>query len=144
MNIKLIKSAKRHEIIQLYREAGWWLPEYDKDNSFVDKIAAGSFLFAGAFDDAGRMIGMGRSLSDGFSDAYIQDVTVLKSYRNQGIGGKIIRFLIAEMQQHGIDWIGLIGEPGTKHFYEKLGFRELKGDIPMQLEIGNSRTDNYR
>ena len=135
MKIKLIKSAKRDEIIQLYKEAGWWLPEYEKDNSFVDKIAPGSFLFAGAFDEAGKMVGMGRTLSDGFSDAYIQDVTVLKAHRKQGIGGEIIRFLIMEMLRHGIDWIGLIGEPGTKEFYEKLGFRELKGDIPMQLEI---------
>ncbi len=32
-----------------------------------------------------------------------------------------------------IDWIGLIGNPGTGHFYESLNFKELKNFIPMAL-----------
>jgi aralkylamine N-acetyltransferase len=39
-----------------------------------------------------KMIGMGRALSDLTSDAYIQDVTVLKAFRGKGIGKKLFKY----------------------------------------------------
>ena len=36
----------------------------------------------------------------------------------------------------GIQWIGLIGEPGTGPFYERLGFRPLEGYVPMLYRPG--------
>jgi len=133
MNIKLIQAVDKNEFIQLYKEAGWWSADYENDTSFIENIVSDSFLFAGAFDKQGIMVGMGRVLSDGCSDAYIQDVVVLKSCRQQGIGGNIISFLLKELKVHNIDWIGLIGEPNTKSFYENLGFKELKNHIPMRF-----------
>lgn len=132
--VKLIKRVNREQFIQLYKEANWWLPEYDKESLFIDKIVSGSFLFSGAFDKKGQMVGMGRALSDGCSDAYIQDVVVLKSHKKQGIGREIVKFLISELIKHNIDWIGLIGEPGTESFYEKLGFQKMVNCIPMKFE----------
>ena len=70
---------------------------------------------------------MGRVLSDGVSDAYIQDVVVHPDFRGQGIGGEIVRFLVRELEKNGIDWIALVGEPGTEKFYARLGFEEKKG-----------------
>lgn len=133
MKIELIKSVNKDEVIRLYKDAGWWLEEYS-DASFIDHITADSFLFAGVFDDNGQLVGMGRVLADGYSDAYIQDVVVLSSYRGQGIGKTIINFLVKELKRNDIDWIGLIAEPGTKHFYEELGFKEMKDHVPMKLE----------
>ena len=83
------RRSDRTQMVQLYKEAGWWKPENDRQPEFVDKIAEKSYCFVGAFCGQ-RMIGMGRALSDGVSDAYIQDVTVLREYRGRGIGGKII------------------------------------------------------
>jgi spermidine synthase len=80
------------------------------------------------------MIGMGRALSDLSSDAYIQDVVVLRDYRGQGIGRQIIRTLITGLRAHGVDWIGLIGEPGTHRFYESLGFWPMSGHTPYRLK----------
>jgi spermidine synthase len=48
-------------------------------------------------------------------------------------GGEIVRLLIRELKAKGVDWIGLIGEPGTEKFYSRLGFSVLKGFIPMKL-----------
>ena len=47
----------------------------------------------------------------------------------------IIRHIIGYLREQNIDWIGLIGEPGTGSFYNKLGFKELKNFIPMKLEL---------
>lgn len=134
MNIKLVTEVDKDDFIALYKDADWWEKEYESDISFIDHIVKGSFLFAAAFDETGRIIGMGRVLSDGCSDAYIQDVVVLKECRKQGIGRKIISFLVEMLEEKGIDWIGLIGEPATESFYTHLGFKRLKDYIPMKLQ----------
>lgn len=118
------------EIVNLYKDAGWWEEQYDE--TFIPGIIESSFCFAGAFYE-GHLVGMGRALSDGCSDAYIQDVVVLRSLRGQGIGGRLIQEIIQYLKKNDIDWIGLIGEPGTQAFYERLGFKSMNGYIPMRL-----------
>ena len=130
INIRPVDQTDRSQITRLYKEAGWWSPANDRQPEFVDKIAENSYCFVGAFCD-GEMIGMGRVLSDGISDAYIQDVTVLRDHRRRGIGGRIIAHLLGKLQADRIEWIGLIGEPGTGEFYTKLGFKKMKGSEPF-------------
>ena len=127
MQIRLITELSEKELAsaaRLYQVAAWAAP--GEDCSFIRRAVAGSFLAAGAFAD-GELVGMGRVLSDGFSDAYIQDVVVDPSYRGQGIGGRIVKFLVSELESCGVDWIALVGEPGTERFYSRLGFEEKKG-----------------
>ncbi len=125
-----VKRTDRAQIIRLYTEAGWWNPVNDRQPEFVDKIAKNSYCFVGAFCDD-EMIGMGRVLSDGISDAYIQDVTVLHDYRHRGIGSRIIAHLLGKLRADQIEWIGLIGEPGTGNFYKNLGFEKMRGSEPF-------------
>ena len=133
IDIRLVSSAPVEGLIALYKDAGWWKEIYEDNHDFLYDIPRSSALFAGAF--AGKkLIGMGRALSDLSSDAYIQDVVVLKDYRGKGIGASIIRELISGLKQNGVDWIGLIGEPGTESFYQRLGFQEMKGHVPFKLK----------
>jgi GNAT superfamily N-acetyltransferase len=114
----------------LYRAASWWKDKYNK--SEIPQLIIGSFAFAIAIDQkTGKSIGMGRVLSDGTSDAYIQDVVVLKQYRGQNLGKKIVKTLIDFCISKGIQWIGLIAEPGSSQFYTTLGFKSMKDYIPM-------------
>jgi spermidine synthase len=131
MNIEylIVKEADRDQIISLYRQAGWWTASDDEDVSFVDKIISSTFKFAVAKAD-GRIIGMGRAISDGVSDAYIQDVTVDSEYRKKGIGSGIIRLLVKSLKAEKIGWIGLISEPGAENFYNELGFEVMKDHTP--------------
>jgi len=119
--------------VALYQDAGWWQDDYKITDDFLRLIPERSALFAGAFLKK-KLIGMGRALSDLCSDAYIQDVVVLSDYQKCGVGSMIVRFLIDELKKKGVDWIGLIGEPGTGSFYENLGFRQMKDYIPFKLE----------
>ncbi len=132
IQVRIIDSASRKEMIALYKDADWWESPADGNLNFLDKVVTDSFLFAGAFC-RGKLIGMGRALSDGVSDAYIQDVVVFRSFRGKGVGKKLIQTLVKGLQANKIDWIGLIGEPGTAPFYEPLGFSILKDYIPMKL-----------
>jgi len=132
-DIRIITSAREDELIRLYKDAGWWEKEYDENPDFLKTLVPNSACFVGAFHD-NKIIGMGRALSDLSSDAYIQDVTVLKPYRGKGIGSKIIKKLVAFLKQHHVDWIGLIAKPNTSLFYEKLGFETLKDHVPLRFK----------
>jgi len=79
---------------------------------------------------------MGRIISDGVSDAYIQDLVILQKYRGQGIGKKLVGVLLKHCLSHGITWIGLIAEPGQDEFYLPLGFKTMKNYVPMKFEEG--------
>src|SRR5512136_1059137 len=69
--IRLVNAWPEDEIVLLYKDAGWWKDTYDKAG--ISQLIAGSFAFAVAVDQkTGKSIGMGRVLSDGVSDAYIQ------------------------------------------------------------------------
>jgi ribosomal protein S18 acetylase RimI-like enzyme len=92
----------------------------------------GSFLFAVAIDiSTGRAVGMGRVISDGAADAYIQDVVVLGEWRDKGAGKMILTALLDECRSRKITWIGLIAEPGNVDFYKSLGFSPMSGHVPM-------------
>ncbi len=130
IEIRLVKSWPEDEIVLLYKAAGWWKDTYDKAG--IPQLIAGSFAFAVAVDQkTGKAIGMGRVLSDGVSDAYIQDVVVLPTYRGQNLGKKIVQTLIDFCISKGIQWIGLIAEPGSSQFYTTLGFKPMEHYIPM-------------
>ncbi len=135
VEIKVIAAADRDALKSLYRQAGWW-QERDQapgGDSWLDRLVAGSFCFVGAFA-GGKMVGMGRAVSDGASDAYIQDVTVLKEFRGLGIGAGIIEKIVGFLRERRIGWIGLVAEPGTQAFYRRLGFSVLEGYAPMLLK----------
>ncbi|MBF0120335.1 MAG: GNAT family N-acetyltransferase [Desulfobacterales bacterium] len=122
-------SKQIEQIIKLYKIAGWWDSSND-DPKLVKNIVAGSHFFVAALKDK-NIIGMGRAISDRVSDAYIQDVTVEKSYREQGIGTSIIKFLIENLRSDGLKWIGLIAERNSYRFYERFGFKIMENATPM-------------
>jgi GNAT superfamily N-acetyltransferase len=127
--IKIVDAWPADELVELYKAGGWWKPSYD--SSQIPKLIKGSFAFAVAVSKrTGRAVGMGRCLSDGVSDAWIQDVAVLPPYRNRGIGRSIIKELLDYCLERRLQWIGLVAEPGTRDFYIPLGFRALPGE-PM-------------
>ena len=109
---------------ELYRIAGW--VEQDDACAFLGPALRNSCAVCAAYC-GGKAVGIGRALGDGVSDAYIQDVIVDPAFRRRGVGGKIVRALVAELRRRGVDWIALVGEPGTEAFYRSLGFAAPEG-----------------
>jgi ribosomal protein S18 acetylase RimI-like enzyme len=133
--VRLVKTWASDEIVQLYHAGGWWKDEYDPAS--LPNLIRNSFAFAVAIDQqTGRAVGMGRVISDGVSDGYIQDLVVLPACRNKGIGKKIVATLVKSCTDSGISWIGLIAEPATEEFYRPLGFYPMQGHIPLLWKGG--------
>lgn len=129
LRVEIVKEVNPDAVVDLYMDAGWWEEGWSED--VIPAMVRNSFCFAALFAGS-ELVGMGRALSDGVSDAYIQDVVVRTDFRGQGWGQKIVKRLVEELRAEGIDWIGLIGAPGTKEFYEKLGFSVMPEFIPMK------------
>jgi len=133
ISIKAIRQAdpaRIADIVRLYQAAGWWQEDYTAD--FIPPVLKKSFCVIAAFDGQ-RLVGMGRAISDGVSDAYIQDIAVLPEYRHQGIATRIVQKIIERLRHRGVDWIGLIGAPGTDQLYRRLGFEPMPGYQPMTI-----------
>ena len=133
--IKSVDSWPGEEIVRLYRVGGWWADT--DDSSGIPLLIRGSYLFAVVIDhETEQAIGMGRVLSDGVSDAYIQDFVILPEHRRCGVGKRLLEFLVTNCLSKGITWIGLLAEPGSDPFYLSSGFSALKGYTPMKYHRG--------
>ncbi len=133
LEIRLVEVWDSSQIVALYRAGGWWKEEYNAAG--IPALITGSFLFAVAVDTAiNKAVGMGRVISDGVSDGYIQDLVVLPEYRKCGIGNRIVSELIGACKKRGLGWIGLVAQPGCEQFYKKLGFKKMEGYVPLLYE----------
>ena len=110
---------------ELYLENRWI--DENTDPAFPGNAFANSFIVAGAFTSQGEVAGVGRAISDGVSDAYIQDIMVKSSFRRQGVGRMIVCALRDELKKRRIEWIGLVGVPGTEKFYAECGLQYAPG-----------------
>jgi len=133
ITVEIIKTADTEQIKNLYIEAGWWNENDNKNPDLINKIMQGSFCFAVASIN-GKLIGMGRAISDGASDSYIQDVFVLNEFRGKGIGALIMDEIIKYLKNKNINWITLVSEPKAVSFYQKYGFSQMAGFLPFTLK----------
>ncbi len=124
-------TGQIQQIAGLYRAAGWW-EEAPVHLGKVGRIITGSHCFMVA-SRSDEIIGMGRALSDGASDAYIQDVTVIQAFQNRGIGTRIVTAITERLRGDGLDWIGLVAEKGSHEFYRHMGFKQMPGAVPMLM-----------
>lgn len=127
-----VRAWNADEIIDLYRAGGWWEMGWNKNQ--IAPILSGSYLVIIARDENNNAIGMGRLISDGASDCYIQDVVVLPEYRARGLGSRIVAALKSFAKLSGHTWIGLISAPGKESFYERAGFSAMENYTPMLKE----------
>lgn len=92
-----------------------------RDPAKLRRSCENSFLVCFAFV-AGKLIGMGRALSDGEYQAAIYDLVLLPEFQNKGIGNQIMSELEKRLQ---VETIILFAVPGKEVFYEKLGYNKM-------------------
>lgn len=70
-----------------------------------------------------KMIGFGRSISDGIRQSALYDIAIDPTYQGCGIGRKVVDILMNATP--GCNFI-LYASPGKEDFYRKLGFGKMK------------------
>ena len=121
----------RNELLGLYGGVGW--TAYTRDPDALVAAVAGSHLVLVARDPTGALVGLVRTLSDGVTIAYVQDVLVLPSRQGAGIGGRLLDAVL-ERYAHVRQTVLLTdAEPGQRAFYESRGLVEVHDVEPHPL-----------
>lgn len=81
------KDLLDQDLRSLYLSAGW--TSYTDDFDDLSRLITQSELVISAWD-GDLLIGLIRTVGDGLSIRYIQDILVLPNYQKQGIGTKLL------------------------------------------------------
>lgn len=76
------------EVVDLYDAVGW--SAYTADRESLLRGVAGSHLVLTARDDGGRLVGLARTLSDGATACYLQDLLVRPDGQRRGVGRALV------------------------------------------------------
>lgn len=109
----------------LFDSEPWWPERSVKDLREVldDYPAVGAW-------DRDTLVGFARALTDFRFRANIEDVLVLKDYRNSNIGTQLANLLLQSLED--IDVITLFCRRKLASYYESLGFKEFTRQTVMQ------------
>ena len=117
INYYLNKKIDMMQLSALRKSVGWNAMEKSLSNPKLQ-----CFLSVSAFKDD-RLIGYVEVISNGVTDAYIQDMMVHPEMQHKGIGTQMMNMVIKEIKERDIYMLSVIyGEENLQKFYEKFGF----------------------
>ena len=129
MNISICKNMKQAnltEMREVYASVGWMKHTNDR----IKQVFEASNVIALAKAD-GRIIGLGRAMSDGVFNAAIYDVVVHHDYQGKGIARLIMNHLLEELKD--VSCVHLLSTAGNEDFYRQFGLRKLKTGMGRYL-----------
>ncbi len=98
-----------------------WNNGYKASGDELHKALRQSWYILCAYH-SGRLVGLGRVVSDGVLYAMIYDLIVIPSYQGRGIGSKILHRIIDRCQKAHIREVQLFSAAGKTVYYQKRGF----------------------
>lgn len=106
---------------QLYRSVQWG--SYTDDLIRLKQSLLNSLCVISAWSDH-QLVGLIRTVGDGETIVYIQDILVHPDFQHQGIGRRLMVTMLEEYQ--GVRQIVLIcdDDTGNHSFYQSCGFRQ--------------------
>ncbi|TDK55337.1 GNAT family N-acetyltransferase [Bacillus salipaludis] len=119
-------NSNLDEMKEIYASVGWT----KHTNEIIRKIFDESNVIA-LVKVNGRIIGIGRGMTDGVFNAAIYDVVVHRHFQRQGIAKKIMEFLLDKLRN--VSCVHLISTTGNEGFYQKLGLKKLKTGMGRYL-----------
>ena len=127
----VVREFTRYEVEQvlaLYRSVGW--SAYFAEPHKLRQAFGNSLSVFGAYAD-GRLVGLIRTVGDGVSVVFIQDVLVEPAHQRQGIGRRLVAAVLARYPQ--VRQIHLMTDdlPETVGFYQSVGFTPVE-QIPFR------------
>lgn len=125
------------EVFQLYENDKNYLAIRRNNEAYYRKhLAEGSHTACFAVESSvNRIVGCGgicyqseMPSPDNVSgtNGYLMNIYTIPEVRGEGVGQKILNFLIDEAKQRGIEKIYLESSDVAKNFYEEIGFVDLK------------------
>ena len=122
------------ELTELYKNEFW---SQNRTQPDVAKMLAASDIVIGLVDECDRLIGFIRVLTDFVYRAFIFDVIVKPTHRNQGLGQKLLDSVVHHPQLRSVEYFGLYCLPEMVPFYERWGFTTEIGGLQVMIRPNN-------
>ena len=119
MIYKYNESISPEAMADLRESVGWNRMEKEYGNPLMT-----SFFHIAVYDED-QLVGFVDSVSNGVTDAYIQDLIVRPDYQGKGIGTDLMKKMIASLKEKHIYIISVIFEERLKPFYDRFGFNTM-------------------
>ena len=119
MTIRELTTFDLDTILNLYSSVGW--TNYTDNPEMVKKAYENSLLTLGAYD-SNQLVGVIRTVGDGFSIVFVQDILVFPEYQRKGIGTQLLREVIERFSTAYQMMLMTDNTPKTISFYQSLGF----------------------
>ena len=116
LTYKISCSILPEEIAELRKSVGW--------NGMMECYQASlknSYFYLCCFDNE-KLVSFLDVMSNGVTDAYIQDVIVDPEYQNQGIGTRLMELAINKLREDNIYAISVLFQERLLGFYKRFGF----------------------
>lgn len=125
IEIKFRKSKQLplDQLINLYNSVGW--SAYTTDPAVLNQAIINSLDVITAWKNQ-RLIGLIRTVGDGQTILYIQDLLVAPSFQQQGIGTKLMQQILNKHKNIRQKLLLTENETQTLFFYQKQGFIDTK------------------
>ena len=117
MEIRSAQSTDFENIRELLSQLGWAsrVADANKFEKMMQKTSRSAVAV-----EAGRVLGFARGVCDEVSNGYISMVAVATERQGQGIGRRLIDYLLGD--DRDITWVLRAGR-GSPGFWEKMGFK---------------------
>ena len=122
MEIKTGIIPDKEQVLALYDDAGW--TSYTDEPELLMKAIENS-LRVWTLWEGEKLIGLARTVGDGATICYLQDILLLEAYQGRGYGSDLLKEIMKE-NQHIRQFVLLTDDTEkTKGFYKKLGLSEV-------------------
>lgn len=119
MEYKYNEPISAKSLSDLREAVGWNRMEKEYENPLMT-----SYYHIAVYEKE-ELIGYIDSVSNGVTDAYIQDLMVHPDYQGKGVGTELMNKMIKYLKEKRIYIISVVFEESLKPFYDKFGFYNM-------------------
>ena len=119
MTIRELTTFDLEVLLDLYNSVGW--TNYTRAPEMLRKAYENSLLTLGAYD-GDQLAGIIRTVGDGYSVVFIQDILVFPEYQRKGIGTQLLREIMGRFPDVYQMELMTDNTAKTVSFYRSAGF----------------------
>ena len=113
-------------VLEIYESVNW--QNYTNDVNKLKSALINSHKTYVSYQE-NKVRGLVRTISDGFTICYIQDLLVHSDYQHRGIGKELVRHILHSNEHIRQIVLMTDAKEELKNFYASTGFREVKDDL---------------
>lgn len=122
MEIREYQTYNEQEILSLYTSVGW--TAYTDAPDTLRQGFEHSLLTLAAYEN-GQLVGLIRTVGDGYTIVFVQDILVFPEHQRKGIGTALLQAVLDRFSHVRQMELATDDTPQTIAFYKSLGFSPM-------------------